>query len=50
MEDLFNWQSIAYHEFVPEGGMVSKEWYKELLAYLQEAFGPKSPEMWAARD
>jgi hypothetical protein len=37
----------VHHEFIPEGAMVKKERYIEVLVYLQEVVHLKHPEIWA---
>lgn len=43
---FFDIQGVVYHEFLPEGRTVNKEYYREVLSRLREAVRRNRPELW----
>ena len=41
------YHGMVYHEFVPEGQTVNKEYYLAVLRRLREAIRRKRPDLWA---
>jgi hypothetical protein len=47
VENLYHWQSIVHHEFIPESTMVNRDRYKVVLTCLHDTVHLKCPEIWA---
>lgn len=43
---FFDYNGIVYHEFLPQGQTVTKEYYLSVLRRLREAIRRKRPELW----
>ena len=43
---FFDFNGVVYHEFLPPGRTVNKEYYLEVLRRLREAIRRKRPDLW----
>jgi hypothetical protein len=48
-EIIPDWQDIVHYKFICKCSTLNKQWYKEVLTHLQEAFHLNHPNMWAAK-
>ncbi|KAJ4427867.1 hypothetical protein ANN_23871 [Periplaneta americana] len=47
---FFDVRGIVHHEYAPEGQMVTKEYYHDVLRRLRDAVRRKRPDMWTANN
>ncbi|KAJ4448840.1 hypothetical protein ANN_00231 [Periplaneta americana] len=47
---FFDVRGIVHHEYAPEGQMVTKEYYHDVLWRLRDAVRRKRPDMWTANN
>ena len=47
---VFDSRGIVHHEYAPEGQIINKEYYLEILRHLRDAVRRKRPNMWAAKN
>ena len=43
---FFHYNGVVHHEFLPQGHMVNKEYYLEVMRRLREAIRRKLPDLW----
>ncbi|UYV62489.1 hypothetical protein LAZ67_2000778 [Cordylochernes scorpioides] len=43
---FFDCRGVVHHEFLPQGGMVYKEYYLQVMRNLREAIRQKRPDLW----
>jgi hypothetical protein len=46
---FFDYHGIVHHSYAPEGQIINKEYYLEVIRHLRDAVRRKKPDLWASR-
>jgi hypothetical protein len=47
---FFDYHGIVHHSYAPEGQIINKEYYPEVICRLLDAVRRKRPDLWASRN
>ena len=45
---VFDFRGVVHHEYAPEGHIITKEYYLEVLRHFRDAVWREGPDLWVS--